>query len=437
MPWSERYRERIGTPEEAMQLIRSGDSVYLHAGAATPQLFVDAFAIRAMELEDVTITHILTLGDARYVTPELEGHVRLNSLFTGTNIREAVNAGRADWTPIFLSEIPGLFKQGHIPVDVAIIHVSPPDHHGFCSYGVSTDTTIAACKVAKTIIAQVNQQMPRVHGDNFIHASKLDFIVEADTPLFQAGKAELSDRHMKIGKYIADLIDDGSTLQMGIGAIPDATLNYLKNKKNLGIHTEMFSDGVVELVEAGVINGEAKTLHTGKVVSSIVMGSQHVYDFINENPFMEFHPSDYVNDPYIIAQNSKMVAINSSIEIDLTGQVCSDSMGYKNFSGIGGQVDFMRGASRSPGGKPIIAMPSTAKKGRQSRIVLDLKPGAAVTTSRGDVHYVVTEYGVAHLHGKCLRDRARALINIAHPDFREELEQQAFESGLLRRTMKI
>ncbi|NQV42624.1 MAG: acetyl-CoA hydrolase/transferase family protein [Candidatus Marinimicrobia bacterium] len=431
MGWTENYRSRIGTPEEAMRLIKSGDSVYLHAGAATPQVFVDAFSKRALELEDVTVSHILTLGDAKYVTPEMEGHVRLNSLFTGANVREAVKAGRADWTPIFLSEIPGLFKNGHIPVDVALIHVSPPDSHGFCSFGVSTDTTIAACKAAKIIVAMVNQKMPRVHGDNFIHASKLDFVVEANEPLFQSAKADLSKRHMLIGKHIASLIEDGSTLQMGIGAIPDATLFYLKDKRNLGIHTEMFSDGVVELVESGVINGEEKTLHPGKVVSSIVMGSQYVYDFIHENPFMEFHPTDYVNDPYIIAQNSKMVAINSSIEIDLTGQVCSDSMGRTNYSGIGGQVDFMRGASRSIEGKPIIAMPSTAKKGTQSRIVLDLKPGAAVTTSRGDVHYIVTEFGIAHLHGKSLRERAKALIAIAHPDFREELERQSHSSKLL------
>jgi len=431
MAWTDQYRSRIGTAEEAMSLIKSWDSIYLHAGAATPQILIDAFTERARELEGVTVNHILTIGDAKYVNPELESHVRLNSLFTGPNVREAVNEGRADWTPIFLSEIPGLFKKGHIPVDVALIHISPPDQHGFCSYGVSTDTTIAACKAAKIIIALVNQQMPRVHGDNFIHASKLDFIVETDTPLFQAPKAKLSKRHMQIGKYIASLIEDGSTLQMGIGAIPDATLHYLKDKRNLGIHTEMFSDGVVELVEAGIINGEEKTLHPGKVVSSIVMGSQHVYDFIHENPFMEFHPTDYVNDPFIIAQNNKMVAINSSIEIDLTGQVCSDSMGRTNFSGIGGQVDFMRGASRSPGGVPIIAMPATAKKGTQSRIVLDLKPGAAVTTSRGDVHYVVTEFGIAYLHGKTLKQRAKALIEIAHPDFREELERQSHKSKLL------
>jgi len=431
MTWLDSYQARLGSADEAMRLVKSHDSVYLHAGAATPQLFVEAFTRRAHELEGLTLTHILALGDATYTAPELEGHVRLNSLFTGGNVREAVNAGRADWTPIFLSEIPGLFKRGHIPVDVALIQVSPPDAHGFCSFGVSTDITIAACKAAKTIIAMVNRQMPRVHGDNFIHVSKLDFVVQANEPLFQAGKAKLTERHMHIGKYIASLIDDGSTLQMGIGAIPDATLFYLKEKRNLGIHTEMFSDGVVELVESGVINGEAKTLHPGKVVSSIVMGSQHVYDFIHENPFMEFHPSDYVNDPHIIAQNRNMVAINSSIEIDLTGQVCSDSMGRMNYSGIGGQVDFMRGASRSEGGKPIIAMPSTAKQGTQSRIVVDLKPGAAVTTSRGDVHYVVTEFGIAYLHGKSLRERAKSLIQIAHPDFREDLERQAHECKLL------
>jgi len=429
MAWAEYYASHLGTAEAAMELIKSRDSVYLHGGAATPQLFVDAFTRRTQALEDVVIHQILTLGDASYVAPELSGHVRLNSLFTGSNVRAAVNADRADWTPIFLSEIPGLFKTGNIPVDVALIHVSPPDQHGFCSFGVSTDTTMAACKAAQTIVALVNRQMPRVHGDNFIHVSKLNFIVEADIPLFQAPKVKLSKEHMQIGKYIASLIDDGATLQMGIGAIPDATLHYLKEKRNLGIHTEMFSDGVVELVESGVINGEEKTLHPGKVVSSIVMGSQHVYDFIHENPFMEFHPSDYVNDPYIIAQNSKMVAINSSIEIDLSGQVCSDSMGRFNFSGIGGQVDFMRGASRSPGGIPLIALPATAKKGTQSRIVLDLRPGAAVTTSRGDVHYVVTEFGIAYLHGKNLRERAKALIAIAHPDFREDLARQYHEQG--------
>lgn len=432
MAWIDTYRSRLSSPEDAFVELKSGDSVYLHAGAATPQLLVNAFTERVKELEDVTIHHILSLGDASYTAPELKGHCRLNSFFTGTNVRDAVKEGYADWMPIFLSEIPGLFHRRLIEVDLAIIHISPPDHHGFCSYGVSTDVTIAACKAAKKIVAMVNQKMPRVHGDNFIHVSKLDHIIEADTPLFQVPATELTDVHMKIGENIANLIEDGATLQMGIGAIPDATLHFLKDKRDLGVHTEMFSDGVVNLVEAGVINGEKKSLHPGKVVASIVMGSQYLYDFIDENPFMEFHPSDYVNNPFNIAQNSKMVAINSSIEVDLSGQVCSDSMGRMNYSGFGGQVDFIRGAARSEGGLPIIALPSTARKGTQSRIVLDLKPGAAVTTSRGDVHYVVTENGVAFLHGLNLRQRAMALIEIAHTDFQEQLTREATEAGLLK-----
>ncbi len=432
MNWLEHYRSCLCTADEALQELKSGDSVYLHAGAATPQIFVEAFTERVKHLEDVTIHHILSLGEAGYTAPELSGNCRLNSFFTGTNVREAVNEGNADWMPIFLSEIPGLFLKRHIPVDLALIHISPPDEHGFCSYGVSTDVTIAACKVAKRIVALVNRQMPRVHGDNFIHVSKLKNIVETDTPLFQIPGINLTDVHMKIGENIANMVEDGATLQMGIGAIPDATLHYLKEKRDLGIHTEMFSDGVVNLVEMGVVTGEQKTLHPGKVVASIVMGSQHVYDFIHENPFMEFHPSDYVNNPHIIAQNAKMVAINSSIEVDLSGQVCSDSMGRMNFSGFGGQVDFIRGAARSEGGLPIIALPSTARKGTQSRIVLDLKPGAAVTTSRGDVHYVVTEFGVAYLHGKNLRQRAEALIGISHPDFQDILTREAHEAGLLQ-----
>lgn len=431
MHWTDHYQNALCTPDEALADLSSGESVYLHAGAATPQVFVDAFTRRVKHLEDVTICHILSLGEASYTEPEMAGHCRLNSLFTGTNVRDAVNEGRADWMPIFLSEISGLFLKRHIPVDLALIHISPPDEHGFCSFGVSTDATIAACKMAGRIVALVNRQMPRVHGDNFIHVSKLKHIVETDTPLFQTPGVELSEMHLDIGRNVASLIEDGATLQMGIGAIPDATLHYLKEKRDLGIHTEMFSDGVVNLVEMGVVTGERKTLHPGKVVASIVMGSQHVYDFIHENPFMEFHPSDYVNNPFIIAQNAKMVAINSAIEVDLTGQVCSDSMGRRNFSGIGGQVDFIRGSARSEGGRPIIALPSTAKKGTQSRIVRNLKPGAAVTTSRGDVHYIVTEHGVAYLHGKNLRQRAMALIEIAHPDFREDLTREAREAGLL------
>ncbi len=414
-----------------MAAIQSGQYVYIHPGCATPTPLVEAFSERVKKLEDVTVSHILTLGDAPYAAPEMAAHCRVDSLFTGANVREAVNAGRADWTPIFLSEIPDLYLSGQIPVDVALIQLSPPDEHGFCSFGVGGDVTLAATKVAKCVIAMVNREMPRVHGDNFIHISKLTHLVEIDKPLIELPRIDLSERHMQIGKYIADLIENGATLQMGIGGIPDATLHYLKEKRDLGIHTEMFSDGVVELAEMGVINGEKKTLHPGKIIASFVLGTRHVYDFIEENPFIEFHPSDYVNDPFIIAKNEKMVAINSAIEVDLTGQICSDSMGRRNYSGIGGQVDFIRGAARSKGGKAIITLPSTAKKDSQSRIVLDLKPGAAVTTSRGDVHYVVTEYGVAYLHGKSIRQRARALIDIAHPKFREPLQEQAIAAGLL------
>ncbi len=427
----QQYRKKIFTPDEALEVVKSGDHVYIHPGAATPKILVNALSRRLKELENVTILHIMTFGEAPYAAPEMAAHCRVSSLFTGANLRQAVNEGRADWTPIFLSEIPALFRNRSLPVDVALIHVSPPDEHGFCSFGVGVEITQAAAKAAKTIIALVNRQMPRVHGDNFIHISKLDRIVEADMPVYELPRLELSEMHMRIGRNIADLIKDGATLQMGIGGIPDATLHYLKDKKDLGIHTEMFSDGVVELTEKGIINGERKTLHPGKVVASFVMGTKYVYDFIADNPFIEFHPSDYVNDPFIIAKNDNMVAINSAIEVDLTGQVCADSIGHKNYSGIGGQVDFIRGAAHSKNGKPIIALPSTAKKGTVSRIVAELRPGAAVTTSRGDVHYIVTEYGVAQLHGKCLRERAQQLINIAHPKFRDELKFQAKKIGLI------
>lgn len=431
MNWTDIYRKKICSIDEAMEAIQSRHTVYIHPGCATPLPLVEGFSERVKALEDVIVSHILTLGEAPYAEPGMEKHCRVDSLFTGANVREAVNRGRADWTPIFLSEIPDLYLSGQIPLDVSLIQVSPPDEHGFCSFGVGVETTMAATKVSKVIIALVNRRMPRVHGDNFIHVSKLTHIVEQDFELIELPRVDLTERHMKIGKFIADLVEDGSTLQMGIGGIPDATLYHLKDKRDLGIHTEMFSDGVVELAGAGVINGERKTLHPGKIIASFVLGSRHVYDFIEENPFIEFHPSDYVNDPFIISKNDKMVAINSAIEVDLTGQVCSDSMGRRNYSGIGGQVDFIRGASHSKGGKPIIALPSTAKKDTQSRIVLDLKPGAAVTTSRGDVHYVVTEYGVAYLHGKSTRIRAKALIDIAHPKFREELQEQAIAAGLL------
>lgn len=431
MGWIDSYHEKIVSAEEAVKVIRSGDRVWIHPGCAQPGVLVKALVDRYEELEDVEIVHLLTLGEADYVKPEMRGHFRHNALFTGKNVREAINNGRADFTPIFLSEIPGLFKKGDMPIDVALIHVSPPDEHGFCSFGVGVECTMAAAKTANIVIAQMNPNMPRVLGDNFIHISKIKYCVKADTPILELRRLRMSDLHREIGRHVAELIPDGATLQMGIGGIPDAVLYYLKSKKDLGIHTEMFSDGIIELTEAGIINNERKTLHPGKIVASFVLGSRYLYDFIDNNPIVEFHPSDYVNDPFIISRNESMIAINSAIEIDLTGQICADSIGYNIYSGIGGQVDFIRGAARSNGGKPIIALPSTAKDDKISRIVPMLREGAGVTTSRGDVHYVVTEYGIAYLHGKSIRERAKSLINIAHPKFREDLLRSATERKLI------
>ncbi len=433
MHWLERYKSKLRTPAEAAKLITSGTRVYVHPGCAMPEVLVNAMCDRYLELEDVEVIHLLTVGKSAYSGPEMEGHFRHNALFIGANVRKAVNEGRADFTPVFLSEIPGLFYRGILPIDVALIHVSPPDEHGFCSLGVGADCTKPATEVAKIIIAQVNPHMPRTLGDCFIHVNKFTCAVEVDTPLRELPQVDLSITpaeaavYESIGKNVADLIENGSTLQLGIGAIPDAVLKYLHSKKDLGIHTEMFADGIIRLVEEGVITNEKKTLHPGKMIVSFVLGSQALFDFIDNNPAIEFHPSHYVNDPFIIAQNAKMVAINSAIEVDLTGQVCADSIGNYFYSGFGGQVDFIRGAARSKGGKPIIALPSTAKQGTLSRIATRLAEGAGVTTSRGDVHYVVTEYGVADLYGKTIRERVRALIGIAHPSFREELERFAYE----------
>jgi acetyl-CoA hydrolase len=341
-------------------------------------------------------------------------------------VREAVNDGRADFVPVFLSEIPRLIRTGLLPVDVALVHVSPPDEHGFCSFGVGVECTKAAAEQARTVIGLVNRRMPRSLGDSFIPASRLTHVVEVDRPIVELpGSGTISEVSRAIGAGVAELIEDGATLQMGIGEIPDAVLLFLKQKRNLGIHTEMFSDGLVDLFESGVVTGEAKTLHRGKIVASFVLGSKKCFDFLDNNPFVEFHPIDYVNDPYVIAQNEKMVAINSALSVDLTGQVCADSIGRAIYSGFGGQLDFVRGAARSRGGKPIIALPSTARGGRVSRIVDVLEEGSGVVTTRGDVHYVVTEHGIASLFGKSLRERARELIAVAHPDFREDLRAAA------------
>jgi acetyl-CoA hydrolase len=426
MTWAETYRSRVTSAEEAVKAIRSRQHVWIHAGCNNPEELVRAMVARADDLEGVTVSHLMTFGCADHVQPRYARAFRHRSLFTGANAREAVNDGRADFVPVFLSEIPRLIRTGLLPVDVALIHVSPPDEHGFCSFGTGVECTQAAAERAGTVIALVNRRMPRSLGDSFIPVSRITHVVEVDRPVLELPRSEaMSDVSRAIGANVSELIEDGATLQMGIGEIPDAVLLFLKNKRHLGIHTEMFSDGVVDLFESGVVTGEAKTLHRGKIVASFVLGTKKCFDFLDNNPFVEFHPTDYVNDPFVIAQNEKMVAINSALSVDLTGQVCADSIGRAIYSGFGGQLDFVRGAARSRGGKPIIALPSTAKTGRVSRIVDVLEEGSGVVTTRGDVHYVVTEHGIASLFGKSLRERARELIAVAHPDFREDLRAAA------------
>jgi acetyl-CoA hydrolase len=427
------YKSKIVTAEEAVKCIKSHDKILIHSNCAFPAKIVEALVKRKDELEIVEIYHALTVGELPYLRPGMEGHFIHNATFIGKNSREAVQDGRADFIPIFLSEIPLLFKSGKIKLDAALIHVSPPDEHGFCSYGVEVGLTKTGAESARIIIAQVNKNMPRTLGDSFIHVGKINYMVEVDEEIKELPQSEnlspdMGNVYSRIGENIADLIEDGSTLQLGIGAIPNAVLSYLYNKKALGIHTELFSDGVIGLVEAGIITNEMKTLHPGKIIAGFVLGTKKLYDFIHNNPLIEFHRQEYINDPFIISKNYKMVAINSAIEVDLTGQVCSDSIGTKLFSGFGGQLDFIRGAARSEGGKPIIALPSTAKNNSISKIVPFLKQGAGVVTSRGDVHYVVTEYGVAQLFGKCVRERVKELIKIAHPNFREPLMKYAVDN---------
>ena len=428
------YSKKLTTSDEAVKKIKSGDNIVIQPGCAVPLELVRAMVRRKDDLENVTIYHILIVGELPYVDPGMEKHFKHKAFFTGANVRKAVHEGRAEFIPIFLSEVPLLFKRNIIPVDIALLNVSPPDEHGFCSYGVDVGTIKTAAEKAKIVIAQINSEMPRSLGDSFIHINKIHHIVEHTEAISELPQVDpnTSEEMMKIydaiGKYTAELIENGSTLQMGIGAIPDSVMKYLHDRKNLGIHTEMFSDGIVSLVEEGIINGEEKTIHPGKIIVGFVLGTKRVFKFIDNNPVIEFHPQEYVNDPFIISQNKKMVAINSAIEIDITGQVCSDSIGTRIFSGIGGQVDFIRGAAHSEGGKPIIALPSITKDGEVSRIVPQLNPGAGVVTSRGDVHYVVTEYGVAQLFGKTLKERARELIKLAHPKFRDELTKYAKET---------
>ena len=424
----------VGVLTDAIRVIESGQRVYVHGGAATPTPLLAALTEHARTLRDVETVSLHLEGPAPHVAPDLAGHIRHNALFIGANVRQAVIEGRADYTPVFLSDIPGLFANGGLPLDVALIQVSPPDAQGNCSLGVSVDVAQSAVRNARIVIAEVNQQMPRTFGDSSIHASEIDFAFETDRPLIEVMPAPLDDRYVDIGRHVAGLIGDGSTLQLGIGATVDGLLLQLLKHRDLGIHTEMFSDGLVDLVEAGVVTGARKRLHTGVIVSSFVLGSRRVYDFVRDNPVVAMHPSQYTNDIGIIAQHEHMVAVNSAIEVDLTGQVCADSIGGHFYSGIGGQLDFIRGAARAPGGRPIIALTSTARtaRGEVSRLVSHLSPGAGVVTTRGDVHYVVTEFGIASLHGHTVRERAQRLLEVAAPQFREQLAREAFDLYALR-----
>lgn len=412
--------------KEALQLVQSGQRVFVQGASALPQVLVDALTDEAPRLRGVEIVHLHTDGKAPYLAPGLQDSFHLSALFTGGNARDAIADGRADYIPVFLSEVPGLFRKQVLPLDVALIHVSPPDRHGYVSLGVSVDVAVAAVQMARTIIAQVNPQMPRTHGDGVVHVSQLAAAVWVDTPLPEAQPPELGEVERAIGRHVAALVEDGATLQMGIGAIPDAVLASLTGHKHLGVHTEMFSDGLIPLVESGVVDGSCKRIHRGKVVSGFVMGTRRLYDFVNDNPDVALLDIAYVNDTSVIRKNPKVTAINSAIEVDLTGQICADTIGTRQFSGVGGQMDFIRGASLSEGGKPIIALPSATSKG-QSRITPLLQPGAGVTTTRAHVHWVVTEHGAVDLYGKTLRERARLLISIAHPDHRERMEQAARE----------
>ena len=412
--------------EEAVKIVKSNDKVYVHAAAAMPQVLINALTARHEELRNVEICHLHVEGETPYADPKYKESFHVNSFFLGKNVRHTLKAGNGSYTPVFLSELPLLFKRNIINLDVALIHVSVPDSHGYCSLGVSVEAVLAAIDNANHVIAQVNKQMPRTHGAGIIHISEIDAFVECDVPLPVTEAEEPTEIEGKIGDNVAQLIEDRSTLQMGIGSIPNAVLSRLTNHKDLGLHTEMFSDGVIDLILKDVINGNYKKIDRGRALATFLLGSKRLYDYVDDNPFIEMRESDYVNDVAIIRQNKRMVAINSAIEIDLTGQVCADSIGMNMYSGVGGQMDFIRGASLSNGGKAIIALPSTTRHGI-SRIVPALKRGAGVVTTRAHVHYVVTEYGVADLYGKTIKQRVKQLINIAHPDHREEVEKQYHE----------
>ncbi len=435
MSWRIEYKQKLRTPDEALRCVQSGMRVYIQPGCAEPETLVEALMRRGPFVEDVEIVHMMTLGCAPYVAREMAGHFRHNAVFIGANVREAINDGRADYTPIYLSEIEELFESGAMPIDVALLELSPPDMHGFCSFGVGVDTSLTAAKCARYVVAQINDQMPRTFGDSFIHVSDIDAIVESSRPLCALAKADVTEMHTAIARNVASLIEDGAVLQTGIGGIPNAVLPFLMDRKDLGVHSELVSDGVIPLIDGGVITGARKNFKPRKIIVGFVLGTKQMFDYVDNNPIFEFQPTAYTNDPVLIGRNDNMVAINSALQVDLTGQVCSDSIGNRFYSGIGGQVDFLRGASRSKGGKPIIAISSTAKNGTISRITPMLSPGAGVVTSRGLVRYVVTEHGVAYLHGKSIRERAKALIEIAHPKFRDELYAYCEKTKWLQRPL--
>ena len=430
--WKTKYAAMIATPEEAVGRIRPGQRVFVGSGCGAPETLARAMCDMRAKLADVQVVGLLTFGDAPYASAELAEHFQVNSFFIGDSVRDIIQQGMGDYTPIFLSELPRLFASGQLPLDVALIHVTPPDERGMVSLGVSVDVVKAAAENASLVIAQVNPHMPRALGDSFIDVYDLDILVPVDEPVIERAPMAPTEVTDRIGVNVAALVEDGATLELGIGRIPQAVLRHLKDKKNLGMHTEMITDGVIELIESGALDGAHKTVDKGKIVASFCVGTRKLYDYIHNNPAFAFCPTEYVNDPHIISRQSKMVAVNMALEVDLTGQVCADSLGSKFFSGIGGQVDFNRGAARAPRGKAVIALPSTAKGNEISRIVCQLSPGAGVVTTRGDVHYVVTEFGVAYLHGKSIQERAIALISIAHPDFRERLLREAIAAIYIR-----
>ncbi len=434
--WESIYKSRITSAEKAVRAVKSGDRVFLTGNCSVPQKLLQALVDYAPNIKDVEICQALTVGGSAYTEPAMDGHLRVNSLFISGNVRKAIQEGRGDFTPVLLSEFPLLFKRGILSIDVAFVHLSPPDKHGYCTFGSETGLTKSPAESSKIIIAEINPNMPRTLGDTFIHVKDLDYIVPVDYPMAELSMGEEGDPviNEKIASFIAEKIPDGATMQTGIGAIPDAVLKHLKHKKDLGVHSELFSDGVLDLVEAGIITGAKKTIHKGKITAGFIIGTKRLYQWVNDNPIVELQRTEYVNNPMVIAQNYRMVAINSAIEVDLTGQVCADSIGPKFYSGVGGQMDFIYGSSLSEGGLPIIALPSTTtlRDGTViSRIVPMLKTGAGVVTTRSHVHFIVTEFGMVDLYGKSIRQRTKALIGIAHPQFREELGKQAKQLNYL------